>query len=111
MYKRQTQIIRTNADRVSGIIDNVQRLSRREAARIERFALAGWTEEFQEEFAATMQWPRTRLTVSSGAQDIEVRVDPDQLRQILWNPVSYTHLDVYKRQPFTMQAMLPSRDT
>jgi two-component system sensor histidine kinase PilS (NtrC family) len=83
--QRLTQIIRTNADRVSGIIDNVQRLSRREAARIERFALAGWTEEFQEEFAATMQWPRTRLTVSSGAQDIEVRVDPDQLRQILWN--------------------------
>jgi two-component system sensor histidine kinase PilS (NtrC family) len=82
---RLTQIIRTNADRVSGIIDNVQRLSRREAARIERFALAAWTEEFQEEFAATMQWPRTRLTVSGAAQDIEVRVDPDQLRQILWN--------------------------
>src|SRR5436190_17652118 len=31
--RRLTQIIRTNADRVSGIIDNVQRLSRRERAR------------------------------------------------------------------------------
>ena len=82
---RLTQIIRTNADRVSGIIDNVQRLSRREAARIERLPLAAWTEEFHQEFAATMQLPRTRLTVSGATEDLEVRVDPDQLRQILWN--------------------------
>ena len=83
--QRLTQIIRTNADRVSGIIDNVQRLSRREAARIERLPLAAWTEEFHEEFSATMQWPRTRIKVSGTTQDLEVRVDPDQLRQILWN--------------------------
>ncbi len=82
---RLTQIIRTNAERVSGIIDNVQRLARREAARIERLPLPAWTEEFQEEFAATMQWPRARIMVSGAAQDVEVRVDPDQLRQILWN--------------------------
>jgi two-component system sensor histidine kinase PilS (NtrC family) len=82
---RLTQIIRTNAGRVSGIIDNVQRLSRREAARIERLPLPAWTEEFQEEFAATMQWPRERITVSGAAPVVEVRVDPDQLRQILWN--------------------------
>jgi two-component system sensor histidine kinase PilS (NtrC family) len=82
---RLTQIIRTNADRVSRIIDNVQRLSRREPARIERLPLPAWTEEFHEEFAATMQWPPARITVSGAAPDIEVRVDPDQLRQILWN--------------------------
>jgi len=83
--RRLTQIIRTNAERVSGIIDNVQRLSRRETARIERLPLPAWTEEFHEEFAATMQWPRARIIVSGAAQDVEVRVDPDQLRQILWN--------------------------
>src|SRR5213078_4176228 len=52
--RRLTQIIRTNADRVSGIIDN-------------------------------MQWPRARLMVSGTPSDVEVRVDPDQLRQIVWN--------------------------
>ncbi len=83
--QRLTQIIRTNAERVSGIIDNVQRLSRREAAWIERFALAPWIEEFHGEFAATMQWPRERIMVSGATPDVEVRVDPDQLRQILWN--------------------------
>ncbi len=83
--RRLTQIIRTNADRVSGIIDNVQRLSRREHARIERLSLPGWTEEFHEEFCETMQWPRARLTVSGPEDDLDVRVDPNQLRQILWN--------------------------
>jgi two-component system, NtrC family, sensor histidine kinase PilS len=83
--RRLTQIIRSHAERVSGIIDNVQRLARREPARIERLPLPAWIEEFQEEFCATMQWPRARLTVSAASPQVEVRVDPDQLRQIVWN--------------------------
>jgi two-component system, NtrC family, sensor histidine kinase PilS len=83
--RRLTQIIRNNADRVSAIIDNVQRLARREPARLERLPLPAWTEEFQEEFCQTMQWPRARLTVECTSPELEVRVDPDQLRQIVWN--------------------------
>jgi two-component system sensor histidine kinase PilS (NtrC family) len=83
--RRLTEIIRTNAERVSGIIDNVQRLSRREEARFERLPLAAWTEEFREEFCQTMQWPPSRLVVSGASGEVEVRVDPDQLRQIVWN--------------------------
>jgi len=83
--RRLTQIIRTNAERVSGIIDNVQRLSRRERARLERLSLPAWTEEFHAEFCETMQWPRARLSVGGADSEVEVRVDPDQLRQILWN--------------------------
>ncbi len=83
--RRLTEIIRNNADRVSGIIDNVLRLSRREQARIERLSLPAWTEEFHEEFCETMQWPRERLTLTGPAGDLEVRVDPSQLRQIVWN--------------------------
>jgi two-component system sensor histidine kinase PilS (NtrC family) len=83
--KRLTQIIHTNAERVSAIIDNVQRLSRREQPRLERLPLRAWTQEFREEFCQTMQWPAERLTVSTVGSDVEVRVDPDQLRQIVWN--------------------------
>ena len=83
--RRLTEIIRTNADRVSGIIDSVLRLSRREEARVERLSLEAWSEEFHEEFCETMQWPRERLRVSGAAPEIEVRVDPSQLRQIVWN--------------------------
>ena len=82
--RRLTEIIRANATRVSGIIDNVQRLSRREPARLERLTLSAWTEEFHAEFCETMQFPGARLVVTSTA-DLEVRADPDQLRQILWN--------------------------
>jgi two-component system sensor histidine kinase PilS (NtrC family) len=83
--RRLTEIIRANAERVSAIIDNVQRLSRREAARLETLPLAAWTQEFHQEFCQTMEWPLARLVVSSASPDVEVRVDPDQLRQIVWN--------------------------
>jgi len=83
--RRLTEIIRGNAGRVSAIIDNVQRLARREAARFERLPLAPWTQEFHQEFCQTMQWPAARLVVSATNPDVEVRVDPDQLRQIVWN--------------------------
>jgi two-component system sensor histidine kinase PilS (NtrC family) len=82
--RRLTEIIRANATRVSGIIDNVQRLSRREPSRLEWLTLSAWTEEFQAEFCDTMQLARPRLELSSTG-DVEVRADPDQLRQILWN--------------------------
>ncbi|MGH8318095.1 MAG: sensor histidine kinase [Steroidobacteraceae bacterium] len=83
--RRLTEIIRSNAERVSGIIDSVLRLSRREEARVERLPLQGWSEEFYEEFCDTMQWPRERLHVSGPSAEIEVRFDPSQLRQIAWN--------------------------
>ena len=83
--RRLTEIIRNNADRVSGIIDSVLRLSRREQAHVERLPLQAWSEEFYEEFCETMQWPRERLDVSGPSAEIEVRFDPSQLRQIVWN--------------------------
>jgi two-component system sensor histidine kinase PilS (NtrC family) len=83
--RRLTEIIRANAERVSAIIDNVQRLSRREAARLESLPLAPWIQEFQQEFCQTMQWPPARLLLNAASSDVEVRVDPDQLRQIVWN--------------------------
>ena len=87
--RRLTEIIRTNAQRVSTIIDNVLQLSRREETHPERLMLAPWIEEFREEFCATMQWPPERLTASvaetGGTGEIEVRADPTQLRQVVWN--------------------------
>jgi two-component system, NtrC family, sensor histidine kinase PilS len=82
--RRLTEIIRNNAERVSGIIDNVQRLSRREQARIERLPLPAWTQDFQQEFCQTMQWSPARLPLM-GIPELEARVDPEQLRQIVWN--------------------------
>jgi two-component system sensor histidine kinase PilS (NtrC family) len=83
--KRLTEIIRGNADRVSTIINNVLQLSKRGETQLERLFLPGWVEEFTEEFCETMQLARARLRVESSTADIEVRVDPTQLHQVVWN--------------------------
>ena len=83
--RRLTEIIRANAGRVSGIIESVQRLARRETAQLERLSLGSWIEEFHEEFCETMQWPHERLLIQGPPGEVEARVDPNQLRQIVWN--------------------------
>jgi two-component system sensor histidine kinase PilS (NtrC family) len=83
--RRLTEIIRSNAERVSAIIENVQRLARREPPRLEWLPLLPWTQDFHHEFCQTMQWPAGRLTMIAETPEVEVRVDPDQLRQIVWN--------------------------
>jgi two-component system sensor histidine kinase PilS (NtrC family) len=83
--KRLTEIIRGNADRVSTIINNVLQLSKRGETQLERLSLPGWVEEFTEEFCETMQVSPGRLRIESPTTDIEVRVDPTQLHQVVWN--------------------------
>jgi two-component system sensor histidine kinase PilS (NtrC family) len=83
--KRLTEIVRTNGDRVRQIIENVMSMSRRESSRPERLVLGNWLNGFRDEFCATMQITPDRLAVSSLLGDVEVQVDPSQLRQIVWN--------------------------
>jgi two-component system sensor histidine kinase PilS (NtrC family) len=83
--KRLTEIIRTNGDRVRQIIENVMSMARRENSRPERLVLAPWLNGFRDEFCATMQIAPARLAISSLLGDVEVQVDPSQLRQIVWN--------------------------
>ncbi len=110
--RRLTDIITKNAERVSGIINNVLQLSRREATQVETIELASWIEEFRDEFCETMQWrpeqlvsinvetsppqppgriPHWRCARSATADDpalpraLEVTADPSQLRQVVWN--------------------------
>lgn len=83
--QRLTEIIQTNADRVSTIIDNVLQLSRRDTTRPERLTLADWLAEFRSEFAQTAQIPESQLAIRADGGDIEIKVDPSHLHQVLWN--------------------------
>jgi two-component system sensor histidine kinase PilS (NtrC family) len=83
--RRLTEIIRHNADRVSTIIQNVMQLSRREEIRAERMPLAEWLADFVTEFCATHGLRPERVAVRFAEPDLEVRVDPSHLHQILWN--------------------------
>ena len=76
--RRLTDIIRSNSERVSTIINNVLQLSRREATkptpldarRLARGIPAPSSRE-------TMQVPESRIGVREEADDLEVRFDPE----------------------------------
>jgi two-component system sensor histidine kinase PilS (NtrC family) len=82
---RMTEIMRSNAQRVSGIIDNVLRLSRREAPRPERISLTEWCARFREEYCATTQCDPSRFLLQVATPGLDTTIDASQLHQILWN--------------------------
>ena len=82
---RLTDIIRLNARRVSQIVESVLALSRREAARPESLQLVPWVEDFTREFVQTLELYEGAVRLVPGGADIEVRMDPTHLHQILWN--------------------------
>lgn len=82
---RLTEIIRSHAERVSHIIDNVLQLSRRESSRPELFNLRPWLQDFVLEFNETLELRENELSIGTAPADLEVRMDPSHLRQVLWN--------------------------
>jgi two-component system sensor histidine kinase PilS (NtrC family) len=83
--RRLTDIIQSNSERVSTIINNVLQLSRREATKPVRLLLGDWLEDFLEEFCETMQVRETQVGVHEAGDDLEVRFDPSHLHQVVWN--------------------------
>jgi two-component system sensor histidine kinase PilS (NtrC family) len=83
--RRLTDIIRTNSERVSTIINNVLQLSRRESIEPARLSLGDWLTEFLAEFSETMQVPLAEIEVHDASGELEVRFDPTHLHQVVWN--------------------------
>lgn len=83
--RRLTNIIRTNSDRVSNIVESVLALSRRDSTSPERLALRPWLTDFCDEFTRTLELYEGTVTVAPGAADVEVLIDPTHLHQVIWN--------------------------
>ncbi len=83
--QRLTEIIASNGDRVSQIINNILQLSRREAIRQERLDLNAWLNDFLTEFCQTLQLTDSSVQTSWSPLQLDVRADPSHLQQILWN--------------------------
>ena len=83
--KRLTDIIRTHSSRVSHIIDNVLQLSRRESSQPEQLRLGPWLEDFGREFSRTLELQEGELAIRAVDDDLDARMDPSHLRQVLWN--------------------------
>lgn len=82
---RLTEIIRTHAERVSHIIDNVLQLSRRDSGEAEELALRPWLQDFATEFSNTLELQEGELSISAADDSVFVYMDPSHLRQVLWN--------------------------
>lgn len=82
---RLTEIIRTNAERVSHIIDNILQLSRRESSRPELLELEPWLRDFADEFVRTLELREGELSILAVPSGLAIRMDPSHLRQVLWN--------------------------
>ena len=83
--RRLTDIITNNGERVSTIINNVLQLSRRDTTRPERLELNAWLTEFLSEFRQTSEVDERAIRMLAIAGDLDVRVDPSHLYQLLWN--------------------------
>ena len=83
--QRLTQIITSNGERVSQIINNILQLSRREAIHQERIDLSLWLRDFAGEFRQTLQLGGDALLLDIPAQPLQVRVDASHLHQVVWN--------------------------
>ena len=83
--KRLTDIIQSNSERVSHIIDNVLQLSRRDSGEPERLALGPWLNDFASEFTRTLELQEGELHVHDIDPDLFVRIDRSHLRQVMWN--------------------------
>lgn len=83
--RRLTDIIRVNSRRVSQIIDSVLALSRRDKTEPEQLALKPWLDDFAREFVQTLELYEGTVTVSESNADLQVRMDPTHLHQIIWN--------------------------
>jgi two-component system sensor histidine kinase PilS (NtrC family) len=83
--RRLTDIITKNGERVSSIINNILQLSRRDTTRQERIELNGWLEDFVEEFRETAEVDASMLYLTTTTAEVEVRVDPSHLHQLMWN--------------------------
>lgn len=84
---RLTQIIDDHTQRVNGIIENVMRLSRRDRAEPVLFELRKWLNGFMDDFLRSEQIEAADLAIDEDSEQIEIRMDPSQLNQVVWNLV------------------------
>lgn len=83
--RRLADIITSNGERVSTIINNVLQLSRRDTTRPERLELNAWVSEFLGEFRQTSEVDERAIRFLDPVGELDVRVDPSHLYQLLWN--------------------------
>lgn len=82
---RLTDIIRDHSRRMNAIVENILQLSRRQRTRPQDIPLQPWLEQFISDFCLTHNIATDHIVIDVVPPDTVVRMDPQQLHQILWN--------------------------
>jgi two-component system sensor histidine kinase PilS (NtrC family) len=83
--RRLTEIISNHTRRVNEIIENVLQLSRRSVSQPQELRIAEWLHHFREDFSQSQGVNAHQLDLSVEPHDLQVRVDPGHLHQVLTN--------------------------
>ncbi len=83
--QRLTQVIQQQSLRVNAIIENVLQLSRRKPHAPASFDLGGWLREFVGDYIGAKGLAEGDILLRLEDSDLEVHMDPSQLRQVLEN--------------------------
>jgi two-component system sensor histidine kinase PilS (NtrC family) len=81
---RFIEIIQTNSQRVSGIVDNILQLSRKDTVKPRILELDDWVEHFVREFVSTLELFEGQVSITDRSP-VAVRMDPGHLHQVVWN--------------------------
>ena len=87
MQRRLIRIIGNNAQRIDRLVSDVLALGRRDEALPEVLPLAGFVDEFLEEFQVAEGAASEGVVVSRVPVEVALSMDRAHLRQILWNLV------------------------
>lgn len=83
--QRLCNIISSNSQRVSTIINNILQLSRRDTTHAQSLLLNDWVNEFTRQFKQSYQLSDEELHVAVPAYPVAVKVDASHLHQIVSN--------------------------
>ena len=83
--ERLTNIIVDHANRVNRIIENMMRISRREAAVPENINISKWMTDFITEFSSQKQLEENDIHIETNSDAVVVRMDVSHLHQVIWN--------------------------
>lgn len=82
---RLAHLVVEQSGRVNDIIKNVLTLGRRQPSAAESFALGEHVQQFAARFCERHDLAPTALCVDCDRADLQVRMDPGHLEQVLWN--------------------------
>ena len=79
------QIIMEHSRRMNAIIENVQKISKRQPAVPDQIRIRPWLEDFAASLIKHHQLPSTAVRLAIEADDPNIYMDASQLHQVLWN--------------------------